>query len=121
MGKRWAGGTWLGIGFGFLCLSFFSTFVAFGSGFDFDPNDYPGSYYREDIPRRQWIMAVSLAIPAVSALAAGMSICTRPRTPLRILAGSAVLLLAAAAIWVCWVLGVDAVNSARHFSEEFPG
>lgn len=110
-----------GLGFGFLCLALVSTFMAFSSGFDFDPNDYPGSYDLEDIPRRQWIIAVSLAIPAVSALAAVVSIFVRPRNPLRIIAASVVLLLAAVAIWFCWVLGVDAVERARYFSELFPG
>jgi hypothetical protein len=118
---RWSGRTWLGIGVGFLCLSIFSTVVAFGSGFDFDPDDYPGSYYLHEIPRRQWIMAVSVVIPLVSALAAGMSILARPRTPGRILTASAVVILAAVAVWACWVLGVEAVDSARYFSEKFPG
>jgi hypothetical protein len=111
----------LGIGVGFLCLSLFSTLVAFGSGFDFDPDDYPGSYYLDEIPRRQWVMAVTVAIPSVCAVAAGMSILARPRTPGRILAASVVLLLAAVAVWACWVLGVEAVDSARYFSERFPG
>jgi hypothetical protein len=118
---RWSGRTWLGIGVGFLCLSFFSTVVAFGSGFDFDPDDYPGSYYLDEISRRQWVMAVTVAIPSVSVLTAGMSILARPRTPGRTLAASVVLLLAAVAFWACWVLGVEAVDSARYFSEKFPG
>lgn len=117
MRKRVSGVTWLVISLGFMVLTVFSTFMIGAAGFDFDANDFPSSYYREQIPYRQRVMAVSLAVPAVAALAAVAAIVTRPRRLLQSLTAAAVLLLALAALVLCWVLGVDAVESARYFSQ----
>lgn len=118
--KRRSGNAWLGWALLLLCLTLVSTFVALVSGFIHDPDDHAGSYYRNRIPERQWVMAVSMLVPAMSAAAAAASIFARPRALTRTATGSIVLLLAAAAIWFCWVLGIDNVEHferlANHFS-----
>ena len=62
--KRWSGDVWLGWAFLLLCLTLVSTFVAFAIGFVHDPDDNPGSSTAR-IPERQWVMAVSMLIPAM--------------------------------------------------------
>jgi len=102
-----------------LCLTLASTFVAFGSGFVHDPDDNPASFYRDKIPERQWVTAVSMLIPAMPAGAAGVSIFARPPALVGILAGSIVLLLALAAVWFCWVVGIDDIDKFERFAKHF--
>jgi hypothetical protein len=116
--KRWGGNVWLGWAFVFLCLTLASTFVAFTSGFIHDPNDHPGSYYRNRIPERQWVMALSMLIPGVSAAAAGLSLLARPRNPIRLVGGTIVLLLAVAAIWFCWAVGIDNIEHFERLARD---
>lgn len=78
-GKSGIGAVWIGVAFALLRLTAVSTLFAFSFGFDFDPNDRPGSYYRAEIPNRQWVMAVSVAIPAMAAAASVRFILTLPR------------------------------------------
>lgn len=118
-GRRWGDELWLGFAVGFLCLTPVSTFFAFASGFDFDPNDYRGSYYLEQIPRRQAMMAITLLVPAVAAGTAVAAALVQPRSWPRTVAAAAILVLAAVDIWFCWVLGSEAVDSARRYSEMF--
>lgn len=118
--KRWSGNVWLGWAFLFLCLTLVSTFIAFASGFVHDPDDNAGSYYRDKIPERQWVMAVSMLIPAMSAAAAGASILARPMALTRIATGSIVLLLAVAAIWFCWAVGIDDIEKFERLAVRFP-
>ena len=94
--------------------------MAFAFGFDFDPGDYPGSYYEAEIPKRQWMMVVSLLVPALSAAASVLSLLARPRKASRISASVGVLLLALPALWFCWVMGIDSIQSAIYFAELFP-
>lgn len=110
---------WLGIAIGFLCLAPITTLFAFGSGFDFDPDDYPGSYYLEQIPRRQAVMAITMAVPAVSALAAAIGAVRQPRRWQKTCAAAVLFVLATLDLWICWVLGLDAVESAKRYSEMF--
>lgn len=110
---------WLGFAIGFLCLIPVSTVFAFASGFDFDPNDYPGSYYQEQIPRRQAMMAITLLVPAVAALAAVAAAVVQPRLRRKTAAAAVIFVLAALDFWLCWVLGSEAVDSARRYSEMF--
>lgn len=117
MRKRVSGATWLVISLGFTFLTVFSTFMIGAVGFDFDANDFPSSYYQEQIPYRQRVMAVSLAVPAVAALTAVAAIATRPRRWIQTFTAAGVLALALAAFVLCWVLGVDAVENARYFSQ----
>lgn len=102
-----------------LCLTLVSTFVAFAIGFVHDPDDNPGSYNRDRIPERQWVMAVSMLIPAMSAAAAGASIFAGPRVATRVVAGSIVLLLGIAATWFCWVVGIDDIEKFERFAVHF--
>lgn len=110
---------WLIIAVGFLCLAPITTLFAFGSGFDFDPDDYPGSYYLEQIPRRQAVMAITMAVPAVSALAAAIGAVRQPRRWQKTCAAAVLFVLALLDLWICWVLGLDAVESAKRYSEMF--
>ena len=114
--RRWSGNLWLVWALLLLCLTLVSTFVAFASGFVHDPDDHPASYYRGRIPERQWVMVVSMLIPAMAAAAAGGSIFARPRAVARIAGGSAVMLLAVAAIWFCWAVGIDDIEKFERFA-----
>jgi hypothetical protein len=116
--KRWGGNVWLGWAFVLLCLTLASTFVAFASGFVHDPDDHSGSYYRNRIPERQWVMALSMLIPGMSAAAAGASIFARPRNPIRLVGGTIVLLLAVAAIWFCWAVGIDDIEHFKRLARD---
>jgi hypothetical protein len=49
-----------------LGLSLVSTYFALFSGFTFDPDDRPSSYYAAQIPIRLGAMVVSVLIPAFS-------------------------------------------------------
>lgn len=120
MGKLWSGATWLGIAFAILALSLVSTFFALVSGFTFDPDDYPSSYYAAQIPRRLGVMVVSVLVPAFSAWASVMSVFATPRKTLRIAISVIALLLALSAIWLCWVLGVAAIQQAIAFADHVP-
>lgn len=117
--RRWNGNVWLGWAFLFLCLTLVSTFLAFVSGFVHDPDDNPASYYRDKIPQRQWVMGLSMLIPAMSAAAALASIFARPRAVTRIVTGSIMLLLAVAATWFCWAMGMDDLEKFESFANSF--
>ncbi|UKA59774.1 hypothetical protein [Arthrobacter sp. FW306-2-2C-D06B] len=121
MGKSGNGAIWIGIAFALLCLAAVSTFFAFWFGFDFDPDDRPGSYYRAEIPKRQWVMAVSVALPAMAAVASVHSILTLPREVFWITAASVFLLIALADVVFCWMLGIESIESAKYFAERFGG
>ena len=110
MQRRWDGGRWLGAAYALLCLALVSTFLAFGSSFELDPDDYSGAYYAQDIPRRQWVMAASLVVPILAALAALIAMFIGPRSWARIEPAAIVLL-------TCWLIGIDAVDSAKSFSQ----
>lgn len=118
-GRRWGHETWLGFAVGFLCLTPVSTFFAFASGFDFDPDDYPGSYYLEQIPRRQAMMAITLLVPAVAAASAAVAAGMQPRRWPKTVTAAVIFALAALDFWLCWVLGSEAVENARRYSENF--
>ncbi|TLM80834.1 hypothetical protein [Pseudarthrobacter sp. NamE5] len=117
MGERLNGGKWLGLGFVLLFLTVISTFVAFASGFDWDPDEHPVSYWQAEISERQWTMAFSLIIPAASAATAVASMFAFPRRPIRIVGASLVTVLALAAFFASWFLGVDAIDSAKYWAE----
>lgn len=117
--KRWSGNAWLGWAFLLLFLTLVSTVLAFVSGFVHDPDDNAGSYYRDKIPERQWVMGLSMLIPALSAAAAGASMCSRPRAMARIGTASIVLILAVAAVWFCWAMGTDDLEKLQRFANRF--
>jgi hypothetical protein len=119
MGKSGIGAFWIGIAFTLLCLTAVSTFLAFRFGFDFDPDDRSGSYYRAEIPKRQWVMAVSAAIPAMAAVASVRSVLTLPREVFLITAASVFLLRPLAAVVFCWMIGIESIESANYFAELF--
>ncbi|MBG6059781.1 hypothetical protein RCH16_003171 [Cryobacterium sp. MP_M5] len=120
MGKQWSGGTWLAMAFALLGLSLVSTYFAFISGFIFDPDDHPSSYYAAQIPSRLGVMVASVLIPAFSAWASVMSVLATPRKTLRIAISVIALLLALSAIWLCWVLGIEAIQQAIAFADHVP-
>lgn len=120
MGKLWSGGTWLGAAFAILGLSLVSTFIALIAGFNFDPNDYPGSYYAAQIPKLQGVMVVSVLIPVLSAAASMFSILATPRKTQRIATSVIALLLALSVVWFCWVIGIAAIQQAAAFADHFP-
>ena len=124
VGKRLDGGVLMVIGGTLLFLSVLSTFFVFASGFDWDPDDYPASYWKAEIPKRQWTLALGLAVPGLSALAAGLSMFALPRRPVRIIAGGLVATLALGLFVISWYLGVEAIDSARRWAirqeEGFP-
>ncbi|MCZ9884532.1 hypothetical protein [Arthrobacter sp. B2a2-09] len=92
-----------------------------GNGFDFDPDDRPGSYHRAEIPKRQWVVAVSVAIPAMAAVASVRSILTLPQEVFWITASSVFLMASLAAIVFCWMIGIESIESAKYFAERFGG
>ncbi|WP_139005829.1 hypothetical protein [Arthrobacter crystallopoietes] len=120
MGRLWSGGSWLALASVFLGLSLVSTFFVFAFGFDFDPDDHPGSYYEAEIPKRQWMLVISLLVPALSATASVLSILGQPRNVFRISVSVIVLLLALPVLWFCWVIGIDSIRSAIYFAKIFP-
>lgn len=119
MSNRWSGNVWRGWAFLLLCLTLVSTFLALASGFVHDPDDNSAAYYRDRIPERQWVMALSMLLPAMTAAAAGASIFVRPRTLTRIANSSVVLLIAVAAIWFCWALGIDDIEKFERLANPF--
>lgn len=121
MGKSGSGAVWIGFTFALLCLTAVCTFFAFWFGFDFDPDDRPGSYYRAEIPKRQWVMAVSVAIPAMAAVASMRSILTLPRKVFWITVSWVFLLIALAAAVFCWIIGIESIESAKKFAELLGG
>ncbi|TFD38332.1 hypothetical protein E3T40_03255 [Cryobacterium sp. TMT1-19] len=106
--------------FTLLGLSLVSTFFAFVSGFNFDPDDYPSSYYAARIPMHLGVMVVSVLIPVLSAAAAVFSIVATPRRTLRIATSVIALILALSAVWLCWVLGIEAIQEAIAFADHVP-
>ncbi|TFD01637.1 hypothetical protein E3T25_10450 [Cryobacterium sandaracinum] len=120
MGKQWSGGTWLALAFALLGLSLVSTYFAFISGFIFDPDDHPSSYYAARIPMHLGVMVVSVLVPALSAAASVFSILATPRKTLRIATSVIALLLALPAVWLCWVLGIAAIQQAIAFADHVP-
>jgi len=121
MGKLWGGRVWLGVAFALLGLSMLSTFVALASGFFFDPDDYPGSYYAAQIPKLLGVLVVSVLIPLLSATASVVSILAAPRNPLRIVTSVIALLLALSIVWICWVLGMSSIRQATFLADYFGG
>lgn len=116
----WSGGVWLGAAGALLCVSLGSTFIAFISGFNFDPNDKPESYYAAKIPLVVGVMVVSVLIPALSATASLMSILARPPERPRIATSVITLLLALVIIWACWVMGIQAIRQCVSFAAHVP-
>ena len=64
-------------------------------------------------------MGLSMLIPAMSAAAALASIFARPRAVTRIVTGSIMLLLAVAATWFCWAVGMDDLEKFESFANSF--
>ena len=120
MGKPWSGDTWLGVAFALLGLSLVSTFFAFVAGFNFDPDDYPSSYYAARIPQLQGVLVVSVLIPAHAAVACVFSILATPRTKWRVATSVIALMLAASVVWFCWVIGIEAIQQATAFADHAP-
>ncbi|MDJ0325494.1 hypothetical protein QMG61_17170 [Cryobacterium sp. PH31-AA6] len=106
--------------FALLGLSLVSTYFALFSGFIFDPDDHPSSYYAAQIPMRLGVMVVSVLIPAFSAAASVLSILATPRKTPRIATSVIALLLALSAVWSCWVLGIEAIQQAIAFADHVP-
>ncbi|KIA74417.1 hypothetical protein [Paenarthrobacter nicotinovorans] len=119
--SRVTGGGWLGIAFGLLILTAFTTSWAWWAGFDLWPDQHSAAYYRDRIPYRRTVMAVSVAVAAVAALVAGYSVFARPRNVLRGITGSVVALICLAAAVLCWILGTEAVRRAIYWAEHTTG
>ena len=119
--SRVTGGGWLGIAFGLLILTAFTTSWAWWAGFDLWPDQHSAAYYRDRIPYRRTVMAVSVAVAAVAALVAGYSVFARPRNVLRGITGSVVVLICLAAAVLCWILGTEAVRRAIYWAEHTTG
>ncbi|POH66698.1 hypothetical protein C3B61_09130 [Cryobacterium zongtaii] len=119
MGK-WSGDTWLGWALVLFCLSLASTFIAGVAGFNFDPDDYPSSYYAARVPGLVGVMVVSLVIPALAAAASVLSARAGPHEARRTATATVILVLALSSVWLCLVLGIDSVQQAIEFSEHAP-
>ncbi|WP_045729368.1 hypothetical protein [Pseudarthrobacter chlorophenolicus] len=121
MGKRLDGGVLMVFAVTLLFLSVLSTFMVFGSGFDWDPDDYSPQYWEAEIPKRQWIMAIGVAVPAASMATAAASMFALPRRRVRIIFGGLVAVLALVPFVVSWYLGDDAVSSAQYWAYKSQG
>lgn len=62
---------------------------------------------------------MSVAIPAMAALASVRSILSLPREIFWITAASVFLLIALAAVVFCWMIGIESIESAKKFAELF--
>lgn len=120
-GPRITGGGWLGTGFGLLILTAFTTYWALWAGFDLWPDQHSAAYYKDQIPFRRTVMAVSVAVPALAALVSGYSVFARPRNVLRGITGSVVVVICLAAAVLCWVLGTEAVSRAVYWADHAKG
>ncbi|WP_286180157.1 hypothetical protein [Arthrobacter sp. ISL-95] len=119
--SRVTGGGWLGIGFGLMVLTVFTTAWALWAGFDLAAGQHSAAYYRKQIPLRQTVLAVSVIVPELAALVAGYSVFARPRNIPRGVAGSVVVVICLAAAVLCWILGTEAIRRATYWAEHSTG
>lgn len=117
MNNKWDGNKWLKISYRFLCGAVLSTVLLIMSWFDLNPWDKPAGYYQEQVPARQRMLVVALAVPLVAALAAVLSIFAGSRSRPTLIGALVILTLATAATWFCGVIGIDAVQSAKAYAE----
>ncbi|MCQ1953764.1 hypothetical protein [Arthrobacter sp. zg-Y238] len=115
MSTRMNSGTLLTVGVICLMLTGFSTFAAFAYEFEMDP-DHSACYYRRQIPRRQWVLAASLVLPAVAAAAGTVALILRPRQRERIAPSLTVVAAAGLAIWINWAIGIDAIEHSQRLA-----
>jgi hypothetical protein len=66
-------------------------------------------------------MAIAMLIPAASAAAAATSTFALPRRPLRVVGAALISTLALAAFFTSWLLGAEAVDSAKYWATRYPG
>ncbi|TFC87770.1 hypothetical protein [Cryobacterium sp. TMT4-31] len=118
--NQWSGGAWLSLAVALLGVSLGSTFIAFISGFNFDPNDYPESHYAAKIPVVVAVMIVSVLIPILSAAASLLSVLARPIHTARTATAVVTLFLALILVWACWVMGIQAIQECVSFAEHVP-
>ena len=120
MMKRWTGGTWLAASAALLGLSLVSTVVSLIAGFNWDPNDYPESFYAAQIPKLWAVTGVSVAIPVLAAAASVMSILSKPRRSVRVATSVVALLVALSVAAFCGVFGMGAIQQATDYAEYIP-
>lgn len=104
-----------------MILAVFTSSWAWWAGFDLAVGQHSPAYYKEQIPLRQTVMAVSVSVPALAGLVAGFSVFARPRNALRSIAGVLVVVICLAAAVLCWLLGTEAVRRATHWAEHTTG
>lgn len=114
---RLNGGKLLGLSAGLLFLTVVSTFMIFAAGFDWEPDEMPASYWERQILQRQWMMAFAILVPSASAATAVTSMLAPPRRPIRVVGAVLVAAVALAALYASWVLGVEAVESAKYWAD----
>ena len=62
--------------------------------------------------RRRWVMAASLIMPVLAAVSALIAMLVRPRSWERIEPAAILLLASAGVAGMCWLIDVDALESA---------
>ncbi|WP_286176313.1 hypothetical protein [Pseudarthrobacter sp. PvP004] len=75
---------------------------------------HSAAYYRDQIPFRRTVMAVSVAVPALAALVSGYSVLARPRNTFGGITGAVVVVICLTAAVLCWLLGTEAVRRSTH-------
>ncbi|MDK1327462.1 hypothetical protein [Arthrobacter sp. zg-Y1143] len=93
MSRRIDAGTFLTVGFFAMVVALFTTFLAFGYESELRPR-HSACFYGQQVPRRQWVLALSLVPPVTAA--------------------------AALAVWINWAIGIDAIEHSQRLAEGDP-
>ena len=104
-------------GLAWALFSFFSVFVMAVVGFDFDPNDYGRSYWREQVGHRERMLVYCLLPPAAAVVLGGWALLKRGRSRGTIVLAIIAVVIAGLFTWATVALGLDAINAARSFSD----
>ncbi|MCY1673780.1 hypothetical protein OVA06_03450 [Pseudarthrobacter sp. SL88] len=121
MGKRLDGGVLMVFAVTLLFLAAASTFFVFVYGFDWEPDDRSVAYWQAEIPTRQWILAIGVAVPAASMATAAASTFALPRRPVRIIAGGLVAVLALGLMVISCILGNESLATAQYWAARASG
>ena len=79
------------------------------------------AYYRNQIPYRRTVMAVSVSVPARQPWWPVTRCSPGPVTSSGASPGSVVVVICLAAAVLCWLLGTEAVRRATHWAEHTTG
>ena len=115
MGRRIDAGTFLTVGFFAVVVALFSTFLAFGYEFELRPR-HSACFYGQQVPRRQWVLALSLIPPVTAAAAAILALAYRPWNRERLAPSLLLFAAAALAVWINWAIGIDAIEHSQRLA-----